>query len=319
MKEIKALEEMRRHFDNCTNERCYDFEVVCITKVGVMKLLDEIEQEVDDGFMKLQRRAKRLEGRISDLERDLRECDENRAEFLDQRNYMQNRVGQLEGELEKSRKAMDALGKKYRDKEASRDHWQRVASKHAAEIQRLKHELQQARKYGEIWPEFEGGGKVRIGDSMMYDEKAERVQGIRFYDTAVVFEFTGVDHCRTTYGFAHGQPVDRPPLKAYDGEPIEVGQQLMGGNGDWWTVTALHHGEKYPVEGKHAGMTKQLKPEWLTHEKLDSARRIISDHTRDVCDKIESLGVTIPEEFAIANRSYIERIEKLMKGDGDGR
>ena len=177
-------------------------------------------------------------------------CDKLTAE----RDHLESQIHQLEGDLKGAR--------------TSRDHWRHVAGKHAAEMQRLRKALKAANEYGTIWPRFDGdGAPVRIGDSMMYDEREERVQGIRFYRNSVVFEFAGVDHCRETHGFAIGQDVDRPPLRGADGKPIEEGTLLYGGDGSAWLVESIDRTQKYPIEGSCDGEYKRLKPEWLTHEK----------------------------------------------------
>ncbi|MBQ9000504.1 MAG: hypothetical protein IJ087_01470 [Eggerthellaceae bacterium] len=190
-------------------------------------------------------------------------------ELIADRDALQAQVRQLQGDLKGAR--------------TSRDTWRERARKAERAVGKYKEQLKAERELARMWPRFSDGTPVRVGDSMMYDERAERVQGIRFYRNAVVFEFAEGRHCRITHGFAIGQPVDRPPLNAADGQPIEPGTMLYGGDGSAWVVESIAHGEKYPIEGSCDGEYKQLKPEWLTHEKPDSCERIVNtDLARDL-------------------------------------
>lgn len=157
----------------------------------------------------------------------------------------------------------------------SRDHWRNVASRHGGKIKQLKHELAQARKYGTIWLEFEGGGKVEIGDSMEYNDKVRRVVELRFCDEGVMFRFSKMENePLATNAWAFGQLVERPSPLAKDGQPIEVGETLYSlSDGKAWTVDRIDHGQHHPVIGVNRNavtsevLTRALKPEWLTHEK----------------------------------------------------
>lgn len=83
-----------------------------------------------------------------------------------------------------------------------------------AENEKLKAEvIQYAEDCGECgtampkgisWPRWADGSLVELPCKMEYMGKTERLQGIRFYGNGFVLEFTGVDHCKESYGLPYG-------------------------------------------------------------------------------------------------------------------
>lgn len=62
MSEIKALEELRESFDDCTQEAGIEpntFDTVWITKSCAMSMLDAIQAEVDERFMELRDKSRK--------------------------------------------------------------------------------------------------------------------------------------------------------------------------------------------------------------------------------------------------------------------
>lgn len=165
------------------------------------------------------------------------------------------RIRQLEGDLKGMRK--------------SNYHWHRVAGKHSTEIQRLKRMLEAERELARMWPRYEDGRPVRVGDTV-----GRKVGSIEFFEDSV--ELRGVDHtciCRDLFGTQY----DYPPLMAGDGEPIELGTMLYGGDGRAWVVESIDPTGKYQVEGSCDGEYKRLKAEWLTHEKPRTLEDVVYD------------------------------------------
>lgn len=159
------------------------------------------------------------------------------------------------------------------DARKSRDHWQRVAGKHAAEIKRLKGQLEAERELAGIWPRWEDGAPIKPPCEIVYEGRRERIQGITFYEKRTVFQFTGVDHGNESVGYPHGCTFERPPLVAKDGKPIEVGQTLYGEDGKAWVVEGIDRKNTWSVWAHYENNTdrhKCLKPEWLMHEKPDT-------------------------------------------------
>lgn len=70
MTEIKALEELRESFDDCTTEAGIEpnkFDTVWITKSCAMSMLDRIQAEVDSRFMELPLDADGVPIRVGDV------------------------------------------------------------------------------------------------------------------------------------------------------------------------------------------------------------------------------------------------------------
>lgn len=213
-----------------------------------------------------------------------------------ERDELKRRVSQLDGDLEGAR--------------TSRDRWRDVATKHVAEIQRLKRKLKDAEKYGTIWPRFEDGAIVKFGDEIEWSDngepKAAKVSEIKFerYFSSEVRSGIRVNAFTHTTR-AIGEPYKRPPLKAKDGQPIEEGTLLYGEDGRAWLVESIDHADKYPIEGSCDGEFKRLKAEWLTHEKPDSWERIVSElRGYPQCFEMSHDAIT----------TLADRIEKLAKG-----
>lgn len=197
---------------------------------------------------------------------------------------------------------------------ASRDHWLRVASRHAGEIQRLRRQLKAERELAGMWPRFEDGEPVRIGDDVAhyYDGRSVKIHAIDFdkngFKLYMSNQFPALDRC------PYGQAVKRPPILAKDGKPIEVGEVLYGEDCKAWTVEKFDRTRKHSVRARYPDNPekhKYLKPEWLTHDKPDSFHRVRLDLNSLVRDKNadELISVAAGELQAL-----IERIEKLEGG-----
>ena len=244
---------------------------------------DELMRKLDEQTRKC---ATAMERRDAYRERWLRvkdECDR-----------LESQVRQLEGDLKGARK--------------SRDHWQQVAGKHSTEIQRLKRELKAERELARMWPRFDDGAPVRVGDLLNAESGEGHAEGIEFRPDGCVIHTERVNRF-----IAYGTMLKRPSLKAADGQPIEVGQTLYGGDGQAWEVRNVEHGEKYPVyavgaDPENSYELKKLKPEWLTHEKPDSIRAIKVDLNSEVFDKDADELIGVSAGFL---QGIVERLEKL--------
>ena len=235
------------------------------------------------------------ESAIADLTAKVDELTAENAKLSSDELHWRNECKQLEGDLRGAR--------------TSRDHWRNVASRHGGKIKALKHELAQARKYGEIWPEFEGGGKVEIGDKVRWSPEPGidgeiTVREIKFTDGwGKVEAFVG--NGANAVAYAPNEPIQRPPLKAKDGKPIEEGQMLYGADGRAWVVESIDQSEKYPIEGSCDGEYKQLKAKWLTHEKpwsleweLERFGAMFEHETDDIAPLVANTAAEIREKIA---------------------
>ena len=106
------------------------------------------------------------------------------------------------------------------------------------------------------------------------------------------------------------------PVLAADGKPIEAGQVLYGEDGMAWKVEGFNAAKApHTVRGAcrtfgHHGEVRALKPEWLTHEQPESARRIIADMSADCAKRCGASA----DEFEVFLQAYASRIEALTGG-----
>lgn len=80
--------------------------------------------------------------------------------------------------------------------------------------------------------------------------------------------------------------------KVYDSDDVEIniGDIVYGlSDGKEWYVTSIVHGD-YPVDAISGDDVRQLKPEWLTHEKPDTQKDINEYLYSNVVDNLMSYG-----------------------------
>ena len=102
-----------------------------------------------------------------------------------------------------------------------------------------------------------------------------------------------------------------------DGVPIHVGETVYGEDGRAWHVRGVTIGEKSIAHPEHviratsdAEQLRDLKPEWLTHERPDSWERI-ADELDAWCDSSDVDG-----DACAKPRTLADRIRKLAKREG---
>lgn len=121
-----------------------------------------------------------------------------------------------------------------------------------------------------------------------------------------------------------------------DGLPLMVGEVVYGEDEKAWVVERYDHSKRHSVVCSNAGVTQELKPEWLTHEEPDSFAEIAADIAKDMfdywgCENVSCCGCIAtykfggckPKEYygtntcAVAKDKHVsERIEKLAKKKG---
>lgn len=132
--------------------------------------------------------------------------------------------------------------------------------------------------HGYEWPRFEDGALVQHRDRIMHMGRSKTVKAIYFPKPGlVVLALASADHDILHHLF-DGETVKRPPVLDKDGQEIKVGDTGYGEDGKQWDVLAYRwHNAPHVVEAEHEGEVKQLKPEWLTHERPDSWERLEED------------------------------------------
>ena len=128
------------------------------------------------------------------------------------------------------------------------------------------------------WPRFEDGALVQHRDRIMHMGRSKTVKAIYFPRPGlVVLALASADH-DILHPLFDGETVKRPPVLDKDGQEIKVGDTVYGEDGKQWDVLAYRwHNAPHVVEAEHEGEVKQLKPEWLTHERPDSWEKLRED------------------------------------------
>lgn len=261
------------------------------------------------GMLAQAERIKELQEKLEELTAELAEEKANAEGHWKNANKWAEMNAELQFEVDK-------LTAKCISLEKQRDHWKHVASKHAAEMQKLRKEkddLEAERgRANAVWPRFEDGAPVRFGDiGLDVLGHPRKVDGVRFYPSGGVYITD--DYGNAWWGndtgpsedpdIDHDKRVKRPPILAKDGKPIEVGETLYGeSDGIPWTVDRIDYGKHHPVMAHYGTKERGLEPEWLTHEQPDSWERIAEElrigeiacltpgKANELADRIEKLA-----------------------------
>ena len=139
------------------------------------------------------------------------------------------------------------------------------------------------------WPRFEDGEDVEPGDwAFLVDAgKAVKIDEVSFIKidgkpyTCLRFE----NEMRLV-----SHPIPRPPVLGKERFRLQLGDTVYGGDGKKGDVLAFRrHTAPHVVGAEHEGEVKQLKPEWLTHERPDSRALIVKAVGEEVVKQIDSL------------------------------
>lgn len=152
------------------------------------------------------------------------------------------------------------------------------------------------RKILDMWPKFEDGGYVMLGDEVAYDyhedERVGNVVAIRFPDKRPfkhTFALDMEDNGRFTEArYIIGSKVKRPAPKVldFDGVPIREGDTVwyrsLCGTGSMRkaTVTGFDENDldvKLATLKDEAGKIWHVKPKYITHTRPDSWERLEKD------------------------------------------
>ena len=127
------------------------------------------------------------------------------------------------------------------------------------------------------WPRFEDGEDVKPGNWAYLNDagSAVKIDEVGFTETGgkpyACLHFDEEMRLVT-------EPIPRPPVLDKDGQEIKVCDIVYDEDGKEWDVLGLRwHEDPYVVEAEHEGEIKQLKPEWLTHERPDSWEKLRED------------------------------------------
>lgn len=127
------------------------------------------------------------------------------------------------------------------------------------------------------WPRFEDGEDVKPGNWAYLNDAGSAVK----IDEVGFTEIGGKPYACLHFDEEMRlvtEPIPRPPVLDKDGQEIKVCDMVYDEDGKEWDVLGLRwHEDPRVVEAEHEGEVKQLKPEWLTHERPDSWEKLRED------------------------------------------
>ena len=139
------------------------------------------------------------------------------------------------------------------------------------------------------WPRFEDGDDVKPGNWAYLNDAGSAVK----IDEVGFTEIGGKPYACLHFDEEMRlvtEPIPRPPVLDKDGQEIKVCDIVYDEDGKEWDVLGLRwHEAPHVVGAEHEGEVKQLKPEWLTHERPDSRALIVKAVGEEVVKQIDSL------------------------------
>ena len=130
-------------------------------------------------------------------------------------------------------------------------------------LEDLGHEYKFVKKYCILKPFFEDYEPVNFGDWFVdYMGNIDCVESISFDPN--YFSLNGRNG--SSY-YEMGERVKRPVINDKDNKAICIGEIVYGQDGKAWEVTGFNYNSHYSVQGKNGDAVRDLKPEWLSHEK----------------------------------------------------
>lgn len=134
------------------------------------------------------------------------------------------------------------------------------------------------------WPRFEDGEDVKPGNWAYLNDAGSAVKIDEVGFTKIGGKPYACLHFDEEMRLVT-EPIPRPPVLDKDGQEIKVCDIVYDEDGKEWDVLGLRwHEDPYVVEAEHEGEIKQLKPEWLTHERPDSWERPEEDARKGTYD-----------------------------------
>lgn len=152
---------------------------------------------------------------------------------------------------------------------------------------------------------YDGGDNRSFGyriRSLICDVERELRESTDFCKRVELAVSKGVDV--TLFGAEY-----TPYPKGKDGQPILLGQKVYGEDGREWTVLRIIVGKRHCIVGNDGSETKEMLPEWLSHDQPETVRTVVSELVEEAW-KAFCRGVTLSElEVKGAFDGYADRLE----------
>ena len=130
------------------------------------------------------------------------------------------------------------------------------------------------------WPRFEDNSPVMIGDKF--------IDCMGYVDRVVYISFDP-DYC-SIHGengastFHMNESIKRPNIVGNDCKYILVGETVYGQDAKAWKVIGFNYNSQHSVIGMNDNSVRDLRPEWLSHEKhmtIDDIEAYIESNAED--------------------------------------
>lgn len=167
---------------------------------------------------------------------------------------------------------MDTMDFDARNAEKSRSVCERIHAEHA------RHEpSDKERRILDMWPRFEDGEPVMIGDEVE-DLRGEIIEVYIAENAAAIWDNFG-NHMH----LSSGERVKRPVQSVLDADGVEikVGDTVWCEDGSEWLVEELN---RYGARCFDGDKRRTFIPAFLTHTRPDSWERLEEDELKGVCE-----------------------------------
>ena len=164
--------------------------------------------------------------------------------------------------------------------------------------------------YGYEWPVYENGNLVKFGDWFTDTMgNIDRVEYISF-EAHNYFSLHGRNGIST---YQMGDRVKQPVIKGKDNEVIRIYETVYGQDGKTWLVTGFNYNSSYSVRGNNGDCIRDLKPEWLSHEKPMTPEDIEEYLESKAVDYLQPHGNGVYEDVKLVSLDAVEDAMHMLR------
>lgn len=155
---------------------------------------------------------------------------------------------------------------------------------------------------GYEWPRFKDGTPVKAGD--VFADGIGGVDCVEYINFEPNYYSLHGKWGTTTYQY--GDFVERPKIIGKDGKQIVVGETVYGQDAKAWEVTGFRYNSHHSVIGKNGDSIRDLRPEWLSHEKPDTYEDICEYVNSNAIDELQAMGNGMYENIKMVPFEVVE-------------